>query len=364
MAAANQQSTQFAQFCIQYSSLALLYYDYILTFPLEVKYMWRKKVMISTVLYWFCRYALLANLFYLLVIANVVNNCTGWYQFDGYLSIAGRAAVLGVFAFRTYAVWDRSKFIAAIMGTLWIITMAFDFWHVTGDKCQGTDSASTIIANTSLAVANCVFECVGTLLTTMRCLKARQMYKLYAQGPQKDGIFDFMLREGLIYFFVVIGFTFTAVVLNFQAPEWQSNLYLSASSLASDTPDAATLGKFLNALTLPVSGILSARLLLYLRQQSSRQETWALQGGRPRTDAFMDDDDAIALSTFHAATMESEPANGVVSIFVSRSDPIPHGTGEFGGDPMADVTALLENAVRVKVDVETQKTRTSCKAPS
>jgi len=69
----------------------------------------------------------------------------------------------------------------------------------------------------------------------------------------------------------------------------------------------------------------------------------------------MDDDDAIALSTFHAATMKSEPTNGVVSIFVSRSDPITHGTGEFGGDPMADVTALLEHAVRVKVDVETQK---------
>ncbi|KAH7928119.1 hypothetical protein BV22DRAFT_231290 [Leucogyrophana mollusca] len=61
------------QLCMQYSSIALLYYDYTLTFPSEVKYMWRTKFRISTFLYVCCRYALLANVLYLLAIVHVVD---------------------------------------------------------------------------------------------------------------------------------------------------------------------------------------------------------------------------------------------------------------------------------------------------
>jgi len=53
--------------------LALLYYDYFLTFPAEVKYIWSRKPTLSTILYIFCRYALLANLLYLFAISKVVD---------------------------------------------------------------------------------------------------------------------------------------------------------------------------------------------------------------------------------------------------------------------------------------------------
>ncbi len=52
------------------TTLALLFYDYTLTFPMEVKYVWGSKARVSTVLYIFCRYALVANVLYLLAIAN------------------------------------------------------------------------------------------------------------------------------------------------------------------------------------------------------------------------------------------------------------------------------------------------------
>lgn len=77
----------YLQFDIQWSSLgayfrahlrigdanpfsALLFYDYALTFPSEVKYIWGSKMRLSTFLYIFCRYALVANVLYLLAIAN------------------------------------------------------------------------------------------------------------------------------------------------------------------------------------------------------------------------------------------------------------------------------------------------------
>jgi len=49
---------------------ALLYYDYSLTWTREVKYFWRKKFTFSTALYIACRYALVANVIYILAISD------------------------------------------------------------------------------------------------------------------------------------------------------------------------------------------------------------------------------------------------------------------------------------------------------
>ncbi|KAF5379991.1 hypothetical protein D9615_006277 [Tricholomella constricta] len=51
---------------------ALLYFDYALTFGMEVEYIWLQKFRFSTVLYIWCRYGLVANVVYLLTIANKI----------------------------------------------------------------------------------------------------------------------------------------------------------------------------------------------------------------------------------------------------------------------------------------------------
>ncbi|KAJ3986009.1 hypothetical protein F5890DRAFT_1385045, partial [Lentinula detonsa] len=50
----------------------LLYYDWLLTIPEEVEYIWKARLSFSTVFYIFCRYALLANVLYLLEISNLL----------------------------------------------------------------------------------------------------------------------------------------------------------------------------------------------------------------------------------------------------------------------------------------------------
>ena len=49
---------------------ALLYYDYALTFGQEVRYIWGKKLRLSNVAYIGCRYALVANVLYLLAMSG------------------------------------------------------------------------------------------------------------------------------------------------------------------------------------------------------------------------------------------------------------------------------------------------------
>lgn len=73
---------------------AMLYYDYILTFPEELQYIWRSgcRMRSSTLLYVCCRYAIPGNLVLLLVNVGVLSRY--WYLLSGILSIIGRAAVL------------------------------------------------------------------------------------------------------------------------------------------------------------------------------------------------------------------------------------------------------------------------------
>ncbi|KAL1702024.1 hypothetical protein EV121DRAFT_187671, partial [Schizophyllum commune] len=63
----------FIQFCVQWSSIAVLYYDYALTFSREVQYIWRRKFGLTTILYVCCRYALAANVLYLLAISGHIH---------------------------------------------------------------------------------------------------------------------------------------------------------------------------------------------------------------------------------------------------------------------------------------------------
>lgn len=76
---------------------ALVYWDYVLTLRNEIQYMWTKQSVhrLSTLLYICCRYALLANILYLLAISNKLgSSCNTWYKFIGGISVVGRAAVL------------------------------------------------------------------------------------------------------------------------------------------------------------------------------------------------------------------------------------------------------------------------------
>lgn len=87
--------------CVDLNHIALLYWDYALTLRHEIKYLWSKKRWrkLSTVFYIFCRYALPANVLYLLTVTGKLgSSCGNWYKFIGAISVLGRAAVLGTIA--------------------------------------------------------------------------------------------------------------------------------------------------------------------------------------------------------------------------------------------------------------------------
>ncbi|EJD05290.1 uncharacterized protein FOMMEDRAFT_80996, partial [Fomitiporia mediterranea MF3/22] len=250
----------FLQFRIQWASIALLYYDYALTFPAEVKYIWGKKFRISTFLYICCRYALIANVLFLAAIANKIPNitrvsicvfiCDAWYKFDGAISVLGRVAVVATITGRTYAVYGCSRLVLVVLGSLGLTCIILDIVrksHMRTDFCD-TDAEKMHVPEAGLlAILMCVFEFLAVTLTVVRCIQECRVGGSWKF--ERGGFFTLVSQQGFSYYCIVSVFTTTAVILTFRGSFFQ---------------------RIPNAMNLPVSCLLTARFLLQLREWQSR----------------------------------------------------------------------------------------------
>ncbi|KAF5379996.1 hypothetical protein D9615_006278 [Tricholomella constricta] len=94
-----------------------------------------------------------------------------------------------------------------------------------------------------------VFEISSAGLTTLRSIQA-----LNVGGPwrtQKKGFMYLLFEQGILYFCVVTIFTVASLALNVEIP-------------------GGFLQRLLNAYTLPLSGLMTARFLLHLRKWESK----------------------------------------------------------------------------------------------
>ncbi|THU84561.1 hypothetical protein K435DRAFT_822655 [Dendrothele bispora CBS 962.96] len=326
--AASKAATHYLQFDIQWSSIALIFYDYALTLPMEVKYMWGAKYQNSVVLYIFCRYALLANVLYVLAISGRLNTrvsldfpfrhrvvisnfcCYTTYKLIGALSVLGRAAVILIFILRTYVIFARSRIILAYLSILGAACVALDimrriFEHshvcrVHTELIFIIDGGFLLPANELLSIFMVVFEYSAAILTTVRCIQAFR-----AEGSpwkaRKDGLRYMVFEQGRHY--VVSLITTAAVVLNF----------------------SGFLQRLLNAYLLPLSGLLSARFLLHLRKWKAKDT--GLRNGTSN-------DASGAIGTFRAVS-------GVVASI-----------DEFGEDPVALGSSTAAGGLRLGSDSE------------
>jgi len=211
--AAGGQATQVVQFSIQFSSLALLYYDYGLTWTREVKYFWTKKFTLSTLLYFACRYALVANIVYLLVIAGKLPavGCDTGYQICSSLSIIGRGAILTVWGARTYAVFNKNKWVLALFTSLGLSVFVFGVLHVPNVSCTGSKGGRTM--TDLLAIFTVVYEVFSAVFATIRGYQALRITRQH--GSMRKGLTHIVFEQGLLYFFFVTTFSVAALVLQF-----------------------------------------------------------------------------------------------------------------------------------------------------
>ncbi|KAJ8689719.1 hypothetical protein PTI98_012593 [Pleurotus ostreatus] len=99
-----------------------------------------------------------------------------------------------------------------------------------------------------------IFEYSSAILTITRSLVA---FKVGRRKGRSKGLINLIFEQGVLYFSIISLFTTTAVILNVEAP-------------------AGFFQRLLNAYTLPLSGLLTARFLLHIRAYEDKERSRAM----------------------------------------------------------------------------------------
>ncbi|KAH6884660.1 hypothetical protein BKA70DRAFT_1339483 [Coprinopsis sp. MPI-PUGE-AT-0042] len=227
------------EYILQFASIAVLYYDYMLTLKDEITYIWMRKWKLSTLFYFCCRYALLANLLYLLAISEdltgLKNSCHTGYKVCGALSVVGHIGVMAVWTLRTCAVYNNNKWLFAFFGILGSSVAIMLIYRTPFMRCSGQKDLSKLLgANGAIFL---FIELFSFLLATWKVWQLTKDAKNKTDRP--------ITRLNKLIMGVSI-LSVAVLILNFK---WKTG-YLS---------------RLLNGLKLPLSGFLTARFMLRLR---------------------------------------------------------------------------------------------------
>ncbi|KAL1726344.1 hypothetical protein EV714DRAFT_219549 [Schizophyllum commune] len=332
------QYQHFIQFCIQWSSIAVLYYDYSLTLADERKLIWSQTLGVTTVLYVLCRYALAANLIYLLAIAHLIDEYALPDFFVGWVLIFRIAAM------------PRTLVSLRVKSPLFLLSD--DFHQVPGQHERGSSgtvnrpSSSSLVLSSSrgtyipglcpapvirpdiplgdkaLSIMVVVFEFISTALMAYRCFPAvREQRRMRAAGAFQRPLLVAVFQQGrlilpvallpadgqvgLFYYCAVSLFTVTALILNYAAPK-------------------GFFQRLLNAFTLPISGLLTARFILHLRTIA----------GQDVIKSHVEPDESVVMSR-----MDFNDQNATQASYVSQSRTF--GDVEEGDEAAAEGAAAM-----------------------
>ncbi|KAJ7894851.1 hypothetical protein B0H14DRAFT_3125413 [Mycena olivaceomarginata] len=185
----------FLRFRLQYSSLgSATLLRLCLDLPKEVEYIWKQKFRLSTALYIGCRYALLANVLYLLAIENKLGHTVRFL-------VQSRGRIECPWApLRNCLVYPEKA------------QLFTGETHVPGLRCSG--SADLPITGNVVNYNNHIRDFLY-VFTVIRCIQAlRVMKKVERQRYSVVSI----LEQGVLFFCSISIFTVTGVILQYRAP--------------------------------------------------------------------------------------------------------------------------------------------------
>ncbi|TDL18651.1 hypothetical protein BD410DRAFT_830799 [Rickenella mellea] len=250
------------------SSSAIVFYDYALTLPTEISEIWNSKASGARTLFFLTRYSFVINIVLTLIYNFRLNPsdmvCRVLYYAWVPWSIFPQFGLYCIFTLRTYAIYQKSMSILAILGLMSIAICAFGIYfngvlvapvvYPTGfgDVTGCNYNAGPIVDRFQLVslILVLVFDVLVFGLTAAKTIRHTMEMRKMRLG---NGLGYFILRDGIMYFLAKLLLGIVAIVI-FTTP-------------ANTTWDIV-LPAIGNALTI----VLINRLVLNLRQVSHIQE--------------------------------------------------------------------------------------------
>ncbi|KIM38935.1 hypothetical protein M413DRAFT_419912 [Hebeloma cylindrosporum] len=302
----------FLRFCIQYSTIALLWYDYALTWTREVQYFWTKRVTLSTVLLPTMRYLdyrLFARLH-----CRISDLCDpGRFGSGRHYQSYDEPAVWGS---RAYAVFNRSKIILVVFGSLELVVIGLSIvrtiiFFLSASIRGGLKSFPSMSAPCAICFVYYLHE-KGTMLANILSVSvertliwvpdsavssrhfhavltsARSIQALNRSGSwrtQQKSLTFLVLRE-VLNPWASLGY---AIDISCSGRHREFFLFSPPSGYSRVRPHHSLkrgtfFPRLMNAYALPLSGLMTARFLLNLREWDHRMtnpesDEWDIPGG-------------------------------------------------------------------------------------
>ncbi|KAL4246339.1 hypothetical protein ABKN59_009105 [Abortiporus biennis] len=240
--------------------IAILYYDYLVTFDDEVQYIWRYKGS-SLWLFYINRYFSLVAIIPELAISfpSILGTDEACHQFTAYsqiIIVVAQLIVSVVLLLRTFALYDRSWRILGLMLSVGIPLVGFIIWSIAiqetglssiymGCTVAGTPKSQFYLSIAWMALI--LFDILIFLLTIMKTYQERRTCHSAILG-RMGSLIDLIYKDGAIYFGIMASVNIANTITFYTLPP---ALQACLSRLASS-----------------ISVSLITRLILNLRKQA------------------------------------------------------------------------------------------------
>ncbi|KAE9406238.1 hypothetical protein BT96DRAFT_1015011 [Gymnopus androsaceus JB14] len=192
-------------------SITFLYWDHLITFPEEFKYLWKRPVRASTALFLFNRYfAVLGNVVVTVSLFSsdlTESSCQPLHLFRKLLLALNQVIVCILLTIRIYALYSCSKRVLTYMSVTGLTLVGLAIFSIFGKSGQpmptlnGCQTPTPLIVSIQAAAAweaLFLYDLLLFIMTLHKAYKAR--HELQLEGLSLVAI---ILRDGSIYFGVM-----------------------------------------------------------------------------------------------------------------------------------------------------------------
>jgi len=236
--------------CYTVASIAILYYDHILTFSDEFQKIWNRKISFINTLFIINRY--MTGLGYIPIMYFIFHSppdpaiCRNYIRFPAFLSIITQTIISVIVSLRCYALYDRSRWVLGLVSVLGLAVVAS--FALATTKLEGLALEFGGIYRTCVPdlpsgpsfpkeyqyilawVLSIVFDSVIFALTLFKTANMRATHAF--RGPY-GSLANLLLRDGSMYFaimamsYVIHLILFYRITTSFNATSLGNNAFLT-----------------------------------------------------------------------------------------------------------------------------------------
>ncbi|KAI0080221.1 hypothetical protein K474DRAFT_1769667 [Panus rudis PR-1116 ss-1] len=232
---------------------AVLMYDYILTLPREIQYVWPSKMSLGKVLFLMTRYPVFAETTLVLYHQFAVmgpGTCDAVYKTIGFQLGTGTLIAETILAMRTWVIWHRNKYVGLALASglvlfwtpvFYFLAQALNSLVFTNPPNPNTPGCFLLSQKDILFVVFILISCFETLILALTLVRFTGSY-----SHSRTSLIRVIYRDGVLNYVYLATLSICNVVVLTTAPHGYSTL--------------------LSALQRCIHSILSARVLLNMRE--------------------------------------------------------------------------------------------------